>query len=307
MNRVRKHQLEQNQLANQIEHGLEAARPVLPFILLAIVVAVIGSVAWSLYSGSVKRKRAEAWTEFYFNLLGGDAETFQDVADRFPESTMSGWARQAAADQFLGTGLEALYINRSEAKKSLDLAIQTYEEIEQSALTPELRSKALLGLAQAHESLGNLDEANKYYEQFTAASTQPQLISAANERLAFINSSAGKSFYDWFSKLDPKPDAPIELPADLNLPPMIPDLDFGSPSSGSSSISIPPVTEIDPAGLPQLDLSPPEPPAAGSPGDIGSLELPASDEPSSAATSSSSEPAAEETDSDDNESTPDNS
>ena len=302
MNRAKKHELERNVLADRIESVSASVQPVLPAILGVIAIVAVGSIMWGVYSSSVKRSQSAAWTEYYFNLSGGDADTYLDVADAYPKSEMSGWARLAAADNYLHKGIDALYINRPEGEDNLKLAISTYEKVTSQGSGDELRAKAIWGLAQAHESLGDLEQAGSYYEEFAQIVTQRELKNAAAARLAFITSPSGKNFYEWFNQLEPKPDAPIELPSNLSLPPMTPDLQFdvndlipsGSGSSstdsdaatsgvqpGSSSDTSSP--EIDPATLPDLDLS--APPAEQS-GDIDSLKLPGSDSEDSGSSSS---------------------
>lgn len=219
--------LEQNELADRLEHGIQSISPMLPFVLGGIVLLIVGSVGWGIYSNSKRRAESAAWTEFYFNMSGGDPDTFLDVSEGFPDSAMSGWAKQAAGDSYLQRGIDELYRNRKTGEENIQLAIETFEKVEADAESEELRSKALLGLAKAYESLGNLDKANEYYESLTKVDVSPQLLNAVNDRIAFINSTGGKDFYDWFSKLDPKPDAPIQLPSNLSLPPTTPDLSFG--------------------------------------------------------------------------------
>lgn len=272
MNNERRHQLEQNELANRLGDGMQSVQSVLPLLLGGIAILAVGSIGWGLYSSSSKKKEAIAWTEYYFNLSSGEADAFLDVAEGFPTSIASGWARQTAGNGFLQRGIVALYQNRSEGEKLLGQAIEAFEDVESSAQSPELRAKALLGLAQAHESLGNMDEATSYYEQFTTTSSPPRQLNAANERLEFLSSDTGKNFYAWFNTLDPKPDSAIELPGDLTLPPTMQNngLEFGPTDSTSSN----PVTEentpeIDTSSLPALpNMNADQPPASATPGEL---------------------------------------
>ena len=273
MNRADKHEIEKNELADKLEAGISAVQPALPVILGAIALLVVGSIGYGLYATSSNSKEAAAWTEYYFNLSGSDADTFLEVADGFPSSSMAGWARLSAGDNYLHKGVEAMYMNRSEGIDMLQSAISTYEESLDAAGSEELRAKALLGLGQAHESLGELDKANEYYQQYVTSPAPPQMIAAVNERLTFLTSASGKDFYDWFSKLDPKPDSPINLSSDLMSPPTMPDMGFGTGGSGevtSSSDGAPETQPIDPATVPDLDAPAPE----GSVDNINDLELP---------------------------------
>lgn len=268
MKSERRHELQKNELADRLARGIESTRSFLPAILGGLVIVAIAAIGWGVYSGYSKSQSSAAWTEFYFNLTGGDADSFIDLADEHPGSAAAGWARQFAGDNYLQRGIGSMYSNRAEAKEFLGKAIDAFEEVDQGASNPELRAKALLGLAQAHESLGETDKAASYYQQLAKVATQPGLIREANQRLAFVASDSGKSFYAWFSQLDPKPDAPIQLPSDMLLPPTTPDLQFG-PSDTELNSALGPVL-TDPAGTAEEDAipiepsSPPSLPAAGS-------------------------------------------
>ncbi len=278
MKNERRHQLERNELADRLGEGIQSVQSMLPLLLAGVAILIVGSVGWGLYSSSAKKKEALAWTEYYFNLSGGDADAFLDLADGFPDSQAAGWARQTAGDSFLEQGIQAIYRNRSEGEELLGKAIDAFEQVESQATVEELRAKALLGLAHAHETLGNLDEAASYYEQYTGTSAPPGQVSAVNERLAFLTSPTGKEFYTWFSKLDPKPDSAIELPGNLSLPPTLEEsgLQFGPTGSssstgatGTSDAEISTNSGIDPSSIPLPDLSGgAQPPATSGPIDL---------------------------------------
>ena len=298
MKSERRHELEKNELADRLASGIESTRSYLPIILGGLGVLLVLAVAWGIY-GSYSRSQASlAWTDFYFNLTRAEADAFVDVAEDYPNSPAASWARQIAGDNYLQRGIAALYRDKSEATELIGKAIDAFEEVEQQARQPDLRAKALLGLAQAHESLGEIDQAADYYQQLSKTSAQPGLIAKANARLAFLTSQAGKDFYDWFTKLEPKPDAPITLPSDMQLPPTSPDMQFGpgdldleglmGPAAGTPAGGTPaagldespaeatgesPAADAPPAAgqVPPLELAPPAsgestpPPAADAP------------------------------------------
>lgn len=277
MKSERRHQLEKNELADRLASGIESSQSVLPFIVGGVVVLAIVAVGWGLYSSNSKKKASVAWTEFYFNLTRGDADSFVDLASDFPQSPATGWSLQIAGDDYLQRGVMALYTNRTEGEELLKQAIEAYEKVDQSTQNPELRTKSLLGLAEAHESLGDIEQAANLYQQVAKSATQPGIINEANERLAFLTSDAGKKFYDWFGTLDPKPDAPITLPSDLTLPPMTPDLQFGPVDGALPSIPAPstpsPTTGANDIVLPDLPAATPvAPPTDDTGGENGGDE-----------------------------------
>lgn len=246
MKNERRHELEKNELADRLGTGIEAAQPMLPIILGGIAIVIVGALGWGLYSSNAKRKASLAWTDYYFNLAGTDADAFKDVANDFPGTAAAGWAHLTAGFTLLEKGIDTLYRDRPEGEDLLDSAIAEFEAALSGKVSEELTHKANYGLGQAHESLGLLDEASGYYEKVAGSLAHPGLVKDAQSRMQFINSSEGKEFYAWFVKLDPQPDAPIELPSDLSLPPMTPDLQFGTPAGEVGDI------QLDPASLPPL-------------------------------------------------------
>lgn len=226
----RRHELERKELADRLETGIESAQSYIPMILGGIAVVVLAALGWGLWNSSSEKKAAAAWADYYFNMNGGEADTFLDVSDDHSGTAAADWARLTAAAGYLELGLSSIYTDATEAKKQIGLAIEQYETLQNHSNT-DLRTKALLGLAQSHESLGDLDAAISAYEDVRKTATQPQLLAKASERIEFLNSSTGKEFYNWFTKLDPKPDAPITLPSDLTTPPSGPGgLEFTPPA-----------------------------------------------------------------------------
>lgn len=268
MKSERRHELQKNELADRLASGIESTRSLLPVIGIVLGVMLVGAIGWGVYNRYSRGQASAAWTDFYFNLTSGDADSFNDLAADYPQSAAAGWAQQVAGDAFLQRGIASMYRNRTEAKELIGKAITAFESVDQAATNPELRAKALLGLAQAHESLGDVDQAASFYQQLSKVASQPGLINEANQRLAFVTSDTGKSFYTWFSQLDPKPDAPITLPSELSSPPSTPDLEFGPSDTElnnalGKALGLPAGT-APPASTPAGTSGAPDLPAGGS-------------------------------------------
>ena len=244
----RRHELEQNVLADRLGAGIESVQSFLPTAIGAIVVVTVLALGWGLYSSSSQRKASAAWTDYYFNLEAGDADAFADIAEKYDGSVAGAWALQTAGNGYLENGLQTLYVNKADGEALIQKAIDEFSKLE-SQSDPVLRSKALLGLAQAYESLGEIDKAAGYYDRVAKSTTQPRLISKANERIAFLNSQPGKEFYAWFKSYAPKPGAAITLPENFLNPPTTPDIEFSVPGDTSGS----PPTDGSGANLPVLD------------------------------------------------------
>ncbi|GAB5403809.1 MAG: hypothetical protein Aurels2KO_20400 [Aureliella sp.] len=255
--------------------GLEAVQAYLPWILGGAGVLLVGAIAWGLISSASEQKAAKAWGDYYFNLSGNDSDTFLDLAEDHPGTAAADWAILTAGAGYLEKGLGSIYVNKSEGETQIKLAIEQFEKVSSSG-NSQLRAKALMGLAQANESLGNVEEAAGFYEEVSKVASQPRILAMAGERRSFLTSESGKEFYAWFKKQDPKPDPAIELPADLANPPSGPDLEFSEPAEVAPE-DLPEVPNLDsgsgdplPAEVPALepgtgaDSQPEQPSESGS-------------------------------------------
>ncbi len=233
MKSERRHDLQSNELAHSLGTGIEKVQPFAQYIVGGVIVAALLAVGWGVYASFSRKSAAAAWTEYYFTLNSGDAETFKAIAADHPGSVAAIWAEQTAGDKYLSDGIDALYKDRGQGVELLKKAIESYETVKSKSATAELRARAELGLAQAHESLGEIDKAKTLYQQVITSGLQPAIATVATNRVAFLNSQAGKDFYAWFDKLKPTPATPPKMPGDLSVPPTSPNLKFDAPVNTS--------------------------------------------------------------------------
>jgi predicted negative regulator of RcsB-dependent stress response len=278
MKSERRHDLQSNELANTLGSGIEKVQPFVQYIVGGVVIAALLAIGWGVYTSFARKSAAAAWTEYYFTLNTSDAESFKAIAVDHPGSAAAIWAEQTAGDEYLADGIDALYKDRGQGVELLKKAIACYETVNSKAQNGELRTRAVLGLAQAHESLGEIDKAKQHYQQVIVAGLQPAITTVATNRLAFLNSQAGKDFYEWFNKLKPTLALPPRMPGDLSVPPTSPNLKFDTPVD-TSGISLPQAptapTSTTPAAPPRgadgkaIELPTVEPaaPAAAAPTD----------------------------------------
>jgi tetratricopeptide (TPR) repeat protein len=157
------------------------------------------------------------------------------------------WAEVSLADLKLGEGIESLFREKQAAQSKLRSAIQHYQAVIDEADDALLVARARYGLARAYESLGQLDEARKVYEQIVGSSATNAYISVAKLRLKDLERSSTQDFYAWFAKQEP-----VAVPPASDLLPGTPGekLPFdsgslGSPGglnlSGDSLLNIPPL------------------------------------------------------------------
>ena len=287
MKSQRRHELQTNYLADHLGTAVQTGRPYAMWVAIAIGAAIVLAIAYGVYATQTAKANAEAWGDYYFNLGAGDAEAFQQVAEDHPNTVAADWAMQTWADNQSLLGLDQLYTNRQQAEATLQSAIEAYEGVLKDSRESELKSRAAMGLAQAYEALGKLDEATRYYQQVTASS-QDGFATLAAQRLAWIKSGEGKSFYDWFASVRSTPEPPPALPGDLSRPPQSPDISF---PQKQNPLTLPGSGDLPPSG--QSPTTPLNPPADGSLPNATGVESPSATS-TDPAPSAASEPQAAE-------------
>ncbi|MGN6546911.1 MAG: hypothetical protein ACTHK7_17790 [Aureliella sp.] len=225
MKSQRRHELQTNYLADHLGTAAQASKPFAMWVTIAVAAVVVLGIGYGIYASQTHKANSEAWGEYYFNIGTGDAEVFRQVAEDHPNTSAAHWAQQAWADNQLMIGLDQIYTNRKEAEENIQRAIDAYNDVLKSADEEELKNRAAIGLAQAYESIGKLDDATRYYQQVASSGPGP-FANMANERLLWIKSGEGKSFYEWFASVRSTPAPPPALPSDLSQPPTMPDLSF---------------------------------------------------------------------------------
>ncbi len=247
MKSARRHELQTNELADLLGRWVNQAQPYAMPALIIVAAALVGCGLFMWYSSSVKRTTGEAWRSFFLAMSGQDTEQIQagleNVATNYGDSAAALWALVVAGDVDLNDGLDSLFQDKSVALTSLGNAIEKYEEVLKQlgdgTDQPLLRQRALFGLAQAKEGLGEVDEAAEYYQKAAEVNgADSALAEQAKQRAKALADSDLKNWYFWFKRQEPKPPS-AQRPAS-NLPGTLPGLDslsdfpdLGTPSGES--------------------------------------------------------------------------
>lgn len=250
-----RHQLQTNVLADQVGNRIEQIKPMLGWFVLAAL-AITGVVlAWGAVTTLNEQREAAAWNGFYLGALSGDSAQLDPIIEEYPSSTAAMWARQIVADSDLQKGTDALLVDKDEATELINKAITAYEELIADARDANLKLRAQIGLAQAYESLGEIDKATKAWEEVVAGSTSEVFTKQAKARIEWLASADSKAFYTWFSSFKPAAKPQLNLPSDLNSLPTSPDL------------KLPDLTPFTPPATPSTPATPtaPETPAPATP------------------------------------------
>tara|TARA_R110002095_G_scaffold132873_2_gene115306 strand:+ start:4724 stop:5686 length:963 start_codon:yes stop_codon:yes gene_type:complete len=208
-----RHDLQTNDLSKLIvqaepfmeQYGLKAL-----IAVGAAFVLVIGYFAWSTSQTS---RDAEAWTRLAACTSTAD---FENVAEDFAGTKVASWALVHAAESHLQSGIRNSFTDRSAGDRDFKEAKEQFQKLLDSSSTlPEIRERALFGMARTEESTsdGDLKNATELYKKliqeypnsiFRKLADQ-RVKPVAGEKVAALDQEDTKNFYKWFHAQSPKP------------------------------------------------------------------------------------------------------
>ena len=246
MKAEKRHELQTNVVADWLGKNVQAIQPYLKG--LTLVVALVAVIAVALWY-NVGRRKAEsgAASQAYITAVASrDPKALEQVSEDHAGTAAGLWAKVAAADIELSNGIDLMYTNREEAKETLSDAEKLYNAVEAGASAyPTLRNRARFGLAQTHESLGELDKAKKFYAQVKGQNHDPTLARVAARSYDRLAEPSSEGWYAEFLSHEPKP------VGDIIPPPTGPAANLELPESFDRLSDVPDITlppaETDPA------------------------------------------------------------
>lgn len=235
MKTERRHELETNELAQQLARGIDVVKPyskAVTGVTLAVLVVV---VAYLMLGRQSTASQEAGWNDYWLASLSGrvSPEDLESVADAHRGTSVEDWARLSAADVELEIGTRLLFRDKAEGRRRLLNAEDMYAALRNNSGLDAVRQRATYGMARVYEALGRLDDAEQAYAEVEGAF---QGLAAA--RAEFLRERQVRSFYDWFAEAEP----PVP---DLSSQPGIPgtrpdvsidgleDLDLSAPSKTS--------------------------------------------------------------------------
>ena len=217
MDNERRHELQHNELADQLDKAKTWIEPyVVPILIGVIAVTLIGIVV-NFFQSQQSSSRSEATIELLLNTnmdagAGEDADAYAGIADKFPGTAPGEIAAISKADIFLAQGIDALFRDRKEAEDRLKDAVTAYESVIATTKIDVLKSRATFGLAQALESQGKLKEATEAYENVIKIGESDQMTKVAESRIQMLARADTKAFAAWFAEQEPNAFAPLTPP-----------------------------------------------------------------------------------------------
>jgi len=286
MKTERRHELERNQLSDSLGHGIEVVRPYTRLIVGGVVAVVMLLFAWMYHNSQNRRAEAQGWEQYFqatADSMNIDAKSLADASERYPGTPVAQWSRIVLADTQLAQGASLLFQNKSEGQEKLKEAIDNYRSLIAESATRPVMERAQFGLARAHESLGELDQAREEYGALVKQSPDSPFVQVAKDRAEDLARGNTHDFYDWFAKYEPQkpqprsPGLPGKRP-DFNDP--LEGMDIDTPSGGKSPLKG--LEGLSPQG---------SPPAPGADDPARSSDKPKADDPPAAEKPAAEEPA----------------
>lgn len=249
MKSERRHELQTNTLADNLGNTIEQHGDRIKLIgaaaiaLLALIFAVL------FITGQQTARQARHWTNYFAAISSSDPQTGLEIAagyfdeNKLEDTVASQWTSQSLADFQLGRGTMDRFRNRESAVKELESAKTNFQKIADSTKASKfIRTRALFGLAQVHESLCEPKEAKERYQKVIDLAGKEAAIAKASETaIKRIDDLQAQGWFVWFKDKEITPPEPVNpnLPASLEDLPGRPNLEFGIPESLSTDLDEP--------------------------------------------------------------------
>jgi hypothetical protein len=260
MKSERRHELQQNWLADRVAAFAEDAKPYAKAVGGALLALLVLVGTYLYLNKRADAEKAGAWEKTWHALYSNDPKDRQfelrSIAENAPHSPAGLWAQLYLADQELTGGVNALFTEKSAGMTDIRSALDGYQAVQSAATDPFLQQRAWYGIGRAEESLDQLDKARAAYEQIVKNYPDGPYFPRAKRALDVLNRDQAKSFYDWFASVQPPTHTsgtgagPNGMgsngetsPFDSALPPLPPD--FKLPDLGQSSKTPPPEPKPD--------------------------------------------------------------
>jgi len=210
MKSERRHELEKNELAQWIAGVYKRFKPYEKLVLGTLAFAAVVLLIYTVSARYSSARSAEGWIEFdeAFSLGAGGAN-FEGIIDRYGDTDLGHWAAVIAADAYLRSGCNQLFVNKADAFRDLKMAVEHYMSVLEKSQHRLIRERATWGLARAHEAMARdrkgLDRAAEEYEQVFANWPEGAYAEAARRRYEDLNRESTTEMYLRFAEYEPKP------------------------------------------------------------------------------------------------------
>jgi len=210
MRKERRQELKENELAEILGRWMARIAPHSQKILIAVLAVLIVYLGWSIWTRWANAVENEAWELLHAAMEKGAAADYETVAERFPRTEAAYWAQLLAADTHLQIGCREILVNKADGAQELRKALDGYLALRAVSVSPFFQQRVLWGLGRAYESLsgtregqGELDRAISAYRELVERWPDGAFSSIAKRRLATLEKSETREFYDALAAYEP--------------------------------------------------------------------------------------------------------
>jgi predicted negative regulator of RcsB-dependent stress response len=257
MKSKRRHELQQNDLADWIADLIERVKPYSK-IALASVVAVVVLAGGAMYLMSrASGRQASAWQEYLQAVNSADLKKLKDMVAANEETSAAVAASMQIGLRQLEAGNSLLLTDASEARVSLEDAITHFNKAREWTDDDLVKQVATYQLARGHESLGNIDRAMSEYKELVTGDWKDCALSKqAGERLEDLKRPSTQEFYNWHQTA--RATSPSSTRPPTRTGPDAKPLDLPEGPSEEATSQGPPPTSLQPADQPKppVDAAP---------------------------------------------------
>jgi tetratricopeptide (TPR) repeat protein len=248
-------ELEKNELVEWANSKFGHLKPHLGKILLVFVLIVVLGFAFAYYRYLQSELYAAQWRQLQMAIHGqmvtSETSDYAVMAEQYPDAKASMWAMQLAGDSQLRQGLSRLISDRNAALKELGKAKASYGKILESKveITPMLRQRALYTMAYTCESMGEFDEAKKYYGELVEKVPDSAFAKQADRALERLADPAIRKVWEEFKTVGTAPGEGLPTAPDISFPEIPaatgdqPPATDGQPPATEPPAAEPPITD----------------------------------------------------------------
>lgn len=272
MKAERRHELQQNELADWLAAKYVGVRPYVTTIVAVIVAVAAVWIAYSWYRSSVDSAKMETWNQFYKAVESSttnDDTPLRDFVRDYQDSPAGVIAQQRLAMLQMSIAANRQLSNRSGSLAAYQEAIDNFSEVIAKTDNEALKRFASFQIALARESRYELDAAIKAYEEIIEKWPGSMEAQEAALRVADLKNPATVAWYDWHRTVNPAAPPPVPTP------PVEPSSDLDTlPDAPPTDATLPPTEATLPPA--EADAAPPK---ATEPDDAPTTPTTPSDEP----------------------------
>ena len=126
MKGTRRHELEQNELADWIRQRANMVKPYANAILGAILLTVVIVVGYNWWTGQTMASSSESWQEFYAAMSSGNPTNLDTIVEAYQGTEVANWAAVMAGDVYLAIGCGQRFSSLTNANQELRKALANY-------------------------------------------------------------------------------------------------------------------------------------------------------------------------------------